>query len=179
MLVGCLAIIGAGLPFVFFGDLHGIGLSGFYSKDAIIEQALSVKTANAGNVLLSLLFYAPAFGAAITGVLHVPHVVHDLHRAAARSARLRPRSRVAAEHVYAAGGARLFGDRRWVEFRRRRPRQLPRASASRGDADATRPAFGLRKSRCRKSTPDTPKTIVFGPPSGPSRRRSRACCWRA
>ena len=35
MLVGCLAIIGAGIP------LTPIGLSGYFSKDAIIEQVRS------------------------------------------------------------------------------------------------------------------------------------------
>lgn len=33
MLIGCLAIIGAGVPFV-------LGFSGYYSKDAILAQAL-------------------------------------------------------------------------------------------------------------------------------------------
>jgi NADH-quinone oxidoreductase subunit L len=56
MLVGCLAIAGAGIPFV-------IGLSGYYSKDAIIAQALSFKDT---NPLHAWLFYAAAGGAAIT-----------------------------------------------------------------------------------------------------------------
>ena len=34
MLIGCLAIAGVGVPFV-------VGFSGYYSKDAILEQALS------------------------------------------------------------------------------------------------------------------------------------------
>jgi NADH-quinone oxidoreductase subunit L len=37
MLVGCLAICGVGIPFVF----GGFGFSGFHSKDLIVEQALS------------------------------------------------------------------------------------------------------------------------------------------
>ncbi|MFM1997130.1 MAG: NADH-quinone oxidoreductase subunit [Planctomycetota bacterium] len=56
MLVGCLAIIGAGIPFV-------IGLSGYYSKDAILAQALSFSRANPA---WSILFYAVAGGAFLT-----------------------------------------------------------------------------------------------------------------
>ncbi len=56
MLVGCLAIIGAGIPFV-------IGFSGYYSKDAIIEQALSFTNENPAH---RILFLAAAGGAAIT-----------------------------------------------------------------------------------------------------------------
>jgi len=56
MLVGCLAIIGAGIPFV-------IGLSGYYSKDAILAQALSYSQANPS---WSILFYAVAGGAFLT-----------------------------------------------------------------------------------------------------------------
>ncbi|MEQ8210725.1 MAG: NADH-quinone oxidoreductase subunit L [Lacipirellulaceae bacterium] len=58
MLVGCLAIIGAGIP------VAGIGLSGYYSKDAIIEQAWNFFDKNQfhGSILLA----APVFGAAIT-----------------------------------------------------------------------------------------------------------------
>ncbi len=58
MLVGCLAIIGAGIP------LSPIGLSGYYSKDAIIEQALSYAQTNGGAYWL--LFALPTLGAAIT-----------------------------------------------------------------------------------------------------------------
>jgi len=56
MLVGCLAIIGAGIPFV-------IGLSGYYSKDAILAQALSYSQVNPS---WSILFYAVAGGAFLT-----------------------------------------------------------------------------------------------------------------
>jgi NADH-quinone oxidoreductase subunit L len=56
MLVGCLAIAGAGIPFV-------IGFSGYYSKDAIIEQVLLFSRNNPHH---SILFYAAAGGAAIT-----------------------------------------------------------------------------------------------------------------
>ncbi len=56
MLAGCLAIIGAGVPF-------SIGLSGHYSKDAILAQALLFKS---GNPLYGWLFVVAAGGAAIT-----------------------------------------------------------------------------------------------------------------
>jgi len=56
MLVGCLAIIGAGVPFV-------IGLSGYYSKDAILAQALSFAQANPSH---SILYAAVAGGAFLT-----------------------------------------------------------------------------------------------------------------
>ncbi len=56
MLVGCLAIIGAGIPFV-------IGLSGYYSKDAILAQALSFSQANPS---WWILYYAVAGGAFLT-----------------------------------------------------------------------------------------------------------------
>ncbi len=57
MLVGCLAIIGAGVP------LMGIGFSGYYSKDAIIEQAWSYGASNPGHLILK---WAPVAGAFIT-----------------------------------------------------------------------------------------------------------------
>jgi NADH-quinone oxidoreductase subunit L len=56
MLVGCLAIIGAGIPFV-------IGFSGYYSKDAILAQALSFSQVNPRH---SILFLAVAGGAFLT-----------------------------------------------------------------------------------------------------------------
>jgi len=57
MLIGCLAIAGAGLPFV-------IGFSGYYSKDAILEQALLFGNVNPG--FGKFFFFAAAGGAAIT-----------------------------------------------------------------------------------------------------------------
>jgi NADH-quinone oxidoreductase subunit L len=56
MLIGCLAIIGAGIPFV-------IGLSGYYSKDAILAQTLSFARANPSH---SILYLAVAGGAFLT-----------------------------------------------------------------------------------------------------------------
>ena len=57
MLIGCLAIIGAGIP------LMGIGFSGYYSKDAIIEQAFSYGASNPQHIILQ---WAPVVGAFIT-----------------------------------------------------------------------------------------------------------------
>lgn len=57
MLVGCLAIIGAGIPFL------DIGLSGYYSKDSILAQALLFANENPSH---SILFYAVAGGAMLT-----------------------------------------------------------------------------------------------------------------
>jgi len=56
MLVGCLAISGAGIPFI-------VGLSGYYSKDGILAQALSFKQS---NPLYGYFFWIAAGGAAIT-----------------------------------------------------------------------------------------------------------------
>ncbi|MGW8256160.1 MAG: NADH-quinone oxidoreductase subunit L [Thermoguttaceae bacterium] len=56
MLVGCLAISGAGVPTV-------IGMSGYYSKDYIIAQALLFKTV---NPMYSVLFYLAVATAGMT-----------------------------------------------------------------------------------------------------------------
>ena len=56
MLIGCLAIIGAGIPFV-------IGFSGYYSKDAILAQSLSFVQNNPSH---QILFLAAAAGASLT-----------------------------------------------------------------------------------------------------------------
>jgi NADH-quinone oxidoreductase subunit L len=56
MLVGCLAIMGAGIPF-------SLGLSGHYSKDSILAQALNFRAA---NPMYGWLFFVAAGGAAIT-----------------------------------------------------------------------------------------------------------------
>jgi NADH:ubiquinone oxidoreductase subunit 5 (subunit L)/multisubunit Na+/H+ antiporter MnhA subunit len=57
MLIGCMAIAGAGVPFL-------IGMSGYYSKDAILEQAFSFKQANPGWGVF--FFLTAAGGAAMT-----------------------------------------------------------------------------------------------------------------
>ena len=64
MLMGCLAIIGASVPFV-------IGFSGYYSKDSILEQAWLfsggfAERAIDGNPSHGILFALAAGGAAIT-----------------------------------------------------------------------------------------------------------------
>jgi NADH-quinone oxidoreductase subunit L len=64
MLVGCLAIIGAGLPPIFPFPPFGFGLSGFYSKDSIIAQAYSFWQANPTHGMI--LFAAAAGGASMT-----------------------------------------------------------------------------------------------------------------
>jgi NADH-quinone oxidoreductase subunit L len=57
MLIGALALVGAGVP------LLGVGLSGFYSKDMLFEQAIAYSRANPGK---SWAFWAPTVGAALT-----------------------------------------------------------------------------------------------------------------
>jgi NADH:ubiquinone oxidoreductase subunit 5 (subunit L)/multisubunit Na+/H+ antiporter MnhA subunit len=64
MLVGCLAIIGAGLPPIFGFWPFGFGLSGFYSKDSIIAQAYSFWMANPTHG--AILFGVAAGGASMT-----------------------------------------------------------------------------------------------------------------
>jgi NADH-quinone oxidoreductase subunit L len=59
MLIGCLAIAGVGVPFL-------VGFSGYYSKDAILEQALSYRLANESIPWSGVFFVAAAGGAAIT-----------------------------------------------------------------------------------------------------------------
>ncbi|NLS95995.1 MAG: NADH-quinone oxidoreductase subunit L [Planctomycetaceae bacterium] len=61
MLVGCLAISGAGIPAML--GMKGFGLSGYYSKDSILAQAFSVASQ---SQTYGWLFYVAAGGAAIT-----------------------------------------------------------------------------------------------------------------
>ena len=56
MLIGCLAIAGVAVPFV-------LGFSGHYSKDAILEQAMSFAQ-TAGNPAYAGIFFALALGGA-------------------------------------------------------------------------------------------------------------------
>ena len=82
MLVGCLAIAGAGVPLM-------VGLSGYYSKDYIVAQALSFQKANA---LHGGFFWVAVAGASITafymfrlwymtfvGTPRDEHVYHHAH----------------------------------------------------------------------------------------------------
>ncbi|NLF10036.1 MAG: NADH-quinone oxidoreductase subunit L, partial [Pirellulaceae bacterium] len=62
MLIGCLAIAGAGIPTMF--GLSGLGFSGFHSKDSIMAQGLSFSGANPG--FGSIFFYVALIGAGIT-----------------------------------------------------------------------------------------------------------------
>ncbi|QDU28479.1 NADH-quinone oxidoreductase subunit L [Anatilimnocola aggregata] len=59
MLIGCLAIAGVGVPFL-------IGFSGYYSKDMILEQALSFWINNPNVPWSGVFFIAAAGGAAVT-----------------------------------------------------------------------------------------------------------------
>ena len=66
MLIGCMAIAGAGLPIAISlgGESYHLGLSGYYSKDSIIEQAWSFSLSNPGWGTFFLA--AAAGGASIT-----------------------------------------------------------------------------------------------------------------
>jgi NADH-quinone oxidoreductase subunit L len=59
MLIGCLAIAGVAVPFV-------VGFSGHYSKDAILEQALSFWKANEATPYAGVFFVLAVLGAAMT-----------------------------------------------------------------------------------------------------------------
>jgi NADH-quinone oxidoreductase subunit L len=59
MLIGCLAIAGIGVPFL-------AGFSGFHSKDAIVEQALSHWHHNWGTGFAWAFFVIPVFSAFLT-----------------------------------------------------------------------------------------------------------------
>ena len=71
MLVGTLAISGVPL------------FSGFYSKDAILAAALARVMPQSRSTFLLFVFPA-VWGRMLTAFLHVPHVVLDLRRRAAR-----------------------------------------------------------------------------------------------
>ena len=106
MLIGCLAIAGAGIPTV-------IGLSGFHSKDLIIAQDLSFWKHNRGPGRVLLL--CGDSGGGNDRLLHVPPLVHDLRRQSPRRTRLSPRPRIAAGNDRAADDPGADGRRRGVE----------------------------------------------------------------
>ena len=87
MLMGVLAI--AGIPL----------FSGWYSKDAILASAFGFTL---GPQRTSAAVPAAACHGRADHVLHVPHVVHDLLRQAARRARSRTCPRIALDHDGAA-----------------------------------------------------------------------------
>jgi NADH-quinone oxidoreductase subunit L len=57
MLIGCLAIAGVGIPFMF-------GFSGFHSKDLIVEQSIHFAKNNGGGMWIFVVL--PLFGAMLT-----------------------------------------------------------------------------------------------------------------
>src|SRR5262245_5601115 len=59
MLIGCLAIAGVAVPFV-------VGFSGYYSKDAILEQAFSFWQENYRTPYAGVFFVLAVLGAAMT-----------------------------------------------------------------------------------------------------------------
>ena len=77
MLVGCLAIIGGAIPFV-------IGSAVIIRKTAIIAQSLSFKKANREPLVRRVLLCRGRRSGG-HGFLHVPIVVYDVCRRAARS----------------------------------------------------------------------------------------------
>ena len=128
MLIGCLAIAGAGVPTV-------IGLSGFHSKDYIITQCLSFWDANPR--LGGLFFYAALAGAGMTAFYmfrlwyltfagnprdgYVHHHAHESPKVDDR----------AADDFGHPGGDRGL-ERAWDEFR-------PGAAVAAGPAGGNRP----------------------------------------
>ena len=169
MLVGCLAIAGAGIPLV-------VGLSGYYSKDGILAQALSFQHVQSAVRLFLLDRHR---GGRDYGVLHVPPVVHDLCRRTPRRARLSPCPRVAVGNGRPAGGSRLL-------CRGGRLGQEPRTVAA---LSGTGPAAGHRtrhvgrlavvdRHASRRNTSRTPLRSTFPPRSGPSARHWPVSCWR-
>ena len=123
MLIGCLAIAGIGVPFL-------AGFSGFHSKDLDRRAgAEPLEPQSRATASRWLFFVVPLCRRGDHGVLHVPAVVHDVRRRAARSPSLRPCPRVAAGDDRAAGAARgvcgvcrlafpVLGTRRAGELRR-------------------------------------------------------------
>ncbi len=137
MLIGCLAISGLAIPFV-------IGLSGYYSKDLILEQAFSFWRSNE-TLWGGFFFIAAAGGAAITAFYMFRLWFMTFAGTASGCAPLRARSRVAARHVPATDHSRRVCGRSGLEalpvaF----PARLARTSAPAGTAATVQgPLVGL------------------------------------
>ena len=151
MLVGCLAIIGAGIPLV-------IGLSGYYSKDAILEQAMAFKQAN--PAWGPFFFYAAAAGSAITA-FYIFRMWYLTFCGRPRDAHRHEHATSAADHVRAAGDSGGVRDRRGLAADQPEPEQSAGAGASgrHGRRDPGRAGgHGLaeraRNSRCRQPCVD-------------------------
>ena len=174
MLVGCLAIAGAGVPLV-------IGLSGYYSKDAILAQALSFAREQSDG-LGSLVLRGGGWRRGDDGVLHVPPVVHDVRRPAARCTSLRPRPRVAPGDVRAAGdpgrvrGRRGLANAVWFAVSARASGAVP-PGRHRHDGGQCLGATAVAQRTHRASGGQLPIDRRPGDLVGVHHGRGRHCCW--
>ena len=107
MLVGCLAIAGAGIPTV--DRPERLPLEGLHHRPRPLVLERTIRG------LGGLFFYAALLRGGHDGLLHVPPVVHDVCRQAPRRPRLSPRPRIAAGDDRAAGDPGGAGGRRGVE----------------------------------------------------------------
>ena len=143
MLVGCLAIAGAGIPLV-------IGLSGFYSKDRILAQACSFMLHERNrDFVAGLLFYVAAGGAAITAFYMFRLWYMTFAGKPREPASLRSRPRIAAGDDRAAGGpGRVRHVRRLAAVRPGPAGQLERRdSAGAGPAGGHADGYGVASGR--------------------------------
>ena len=173
MLVGCLAIAGAGIPLV-------VGLSGYYSKDGILAQALSFKQA---NPLYGYFFWIAAGGAAITafymfrlwymtfaGEPRDEHVYHHAHE----SPWVMVGPLVVLAFFAIVAGWTLTP--RAISACRR---SWSRPAAGHGTRRLGRLDYRRSSSRILRSTSrDRMRRSTFPPRSGPSAPRWPVSCWR-